>query len=762
MMEPHMYVWISIVAIVVLILIVPPIRTLLFGKLLLNIMRKMLPTIGDTERIALEAGTVWWDKELFSGKPNWKKMMNFHIKSLTKEEQAFVDGPVEELCRMSDDWKINQQWDLTPEIWKFLKDKGFFGMIIPKNYGGLGFSAQAHSAVITKIGSRSTSVAVTVMVPNSLGPAELLLHYGTEEQKNYYLPRLARGEEIPCFALTEPTAGSDASSIRSTGIVCKGKFEGQEVLGLRLNWDKRWITLSPVATLIGLAFQMKDPDHLLGVEDEIGITCALVPANLTGIDIGKRHNPLHSSFQNGPTRGHDVFVPLSYIIGGQKMAGQGWRMLMECLAAGRSISLPAMACGNSKLAIRTIAAHGKIREQFNTPIGKFEGIEERVTHMTGLMYICDASRKLTAGAVDDGEKPSVVSAIMKAYITENARQIINDAMDIRAGAGITLGPKNPLGNVYMSIPISITVEGANILTRTLIIFGQGAIRCHPFIQDELKAIDENNVKNFDRAFFGHIFHVIKNAFRTLFHGLTGAHLACGYGSGDQRRILQKLSRISAAYAFLSDTAMGVLGGALKRKEKISGRLADILAWQYLAAACVKKFIDDGKRKEDLPFLVWTTDYCLYGIQRAFYGVFQNFQPGILGWTLKKMVFPFGSPFRIPTDIQGRELSIALFDDQNIKDRLTEGMFIPKNEPEGLGWMEATLDQMKICEPISQKLKLAISKKLLSRHSERLLEDAVDSKIITPEEKNQMVHMEEMKHKAIQVDEFSKDYFSHEK
>jgi acyl-CoA dehydrogenase len=741
-----------------LLFAIAPIRRLIFARPLLAIMKRVLPPIGETERIALEAGTVWWDRDLFSGNPNWKKMLDFKIQPLSNEEKMFLDGPVQKLCTMANDWEINKQWDLPPEIWSFLKEHRFFGMIIPKKYGGLGFSAQAHSEVVSKLGSRSTSVAVTVMVPNSLGPAELLLHYGTEEQKDHYLPRLARGQEIPCFALTEPQAGSDASSIRSSGVICNGIFEGKPTVGIRLNWDKRWITLAPISTLIGLAFQLKDPEHILGNDEDIGITCALIPSHLPGIEIGKRHNTLHASFQNGPTRGTDVFVPLSYIIGGEAMAGQGWRMLMECLAAGRSISLPAMACGNSKLALRLIAAHGKVREQFNLSIGKFEGVEEKIANMAGLTYLSDASRKLTAGAVDAGEKPSVVSAIMKAYTTENARQIVNDAMDIRAGSGITLGPKNPLGPIYMATPISITVEGANILTRTLIIFGQGAIRCHPFVQKEIEAVAKKDYAGFDAAFFGHVAHVIRNGIRTLLLGLTSGRMTFTGSRCPQSRILQKLTRVSASFAFLSDVSMGVMGGSLKRKEKISGRLADILSWMYLATASVKRFKDEGERKEDVPFLMWTTHLCLYNIQRAFYGVFTNFKPGIISWVLRKMIFPLGAPFRLPNDDIGHKLTQSLFENAELRDRLTQGIYLPRDQEEGLGFLEATMDMMRDCEPLVAKIREATSRKIIDRHQLDIFQQALNSNIITASDKNKLEAMEIMKTKAIQVDEFEQDYF----
>ncbi len=532
--------------------------------------RQLLPPLSRTEREALEAGTVWWDGELFRGNPDWDKLLGLPMPQLSADEEAFLAGPVEELCRMLDDWRIVAELqDLPAEVWRFIREKGFFGMIIPKEYGGLEFSALAHSQVIVKIASRSVTAAVTVMVPNSLGPAELLLRYGTKEQKEYYLPRLASGEEIPCFALTGPEAGSDAASIPDTGVVCRGMFAGEEIIGIRLNWEKRYITLGPVATVIGLAFRLFDPEHLLGPHDEPGITLALIPADTPGITIGSRHSPLGIPFQNGPNQGKDVFIPLDWIIGGKSGAGQGWRMVMEGLAAGRSISLPALSTGGSKLVCRVAGAFAGVRRQFHLPIGRFEGIEEALARIAGNTYLLDASRTMTCGAVDQGERPSLISAIVKYHSTERMRRIVNDGMDVLGGSGISLGPRNLLGHLYQSAPIGITVEGANILTRSMIIFGQGLIRCHPYILKEMRAVTnpdaEAGLTEFDQLLADHIGFALNNAARALFLGITGGYTA-KVPAGPGRRYFQAATRFSAAFALTTDIALLSLGGALKRRE----------------------------------------------------------------------------------------------------------------------------------------------------------------------------------------------------
>ena len=591
-----------------LILNLPALRRPILARPLLKLFRRMLPPLSETEREALEAGTVGWDGELFSGHPDWHKLLSPPAPRLTPAEQAFLDGPVEELCRMLDDWRIVElDRDLPPSVWQFLKQQRFFGMIIPSSYGGLGFSVLAHSQVIMKVASRSVTGAVTVMVPNSLGPAELLLHYGTPAQKNHYLPLLARGEEIPCFALTGPEAGSDAAAIPDRGVVCRGIFEGQEIVGIRLNWEKRYITLGPVATLIGLAFKLSDPERLLGDRAEPGITLALIPVDTPGISIGTRHMPLDIPFQNGPNWGRDVFIPLEWIIGGPERAGQGWRMLMECLGVGRAISLPALSTGAGKLACRATGAYARIRRQFKLPIGQLEGIEEPLARMAGLTYQMEAARVMTCAAVDRGEKPSVLSAIVKYSLTEGMRRVVNDAMDVQGGSGISLGPRNLLGRVYQAIPIGITVEGANILTRSMIIFGQGAVRCHPYVLREIRAVADPDqaagLIDFDRAFFGHCGFTVSTAARALWLGVSGGRLLAAPG-GPCRRLLQITSRLSAAFVLAADLSMIIIGSGLKRREKLSGRLADILANLYLVSAAIKQFEDHGRPADELPLLEW--------------------------------------------------------------------------------------------------------------------------------------------------------------
>ncbi len=669
----------------VLVLGVPFLRRLLVSSFILKIFRKILPQVSQTEQEALDAGTVWWDGELFSGRPRWSKLLAFPKPALSDEEQAFLDNEVEQLCGMIDDWDVTHtRQDLSPEAWQFIKDKGFFGMIIPKSYGGLEFSAQAHSAVVTKVSSRSGTAAVTVMVPNSLGPAELLLKYGTQEQKDKYLRRLAKGLEVPCFALTGPFAGSDAGAIPDVGIVCYGEFNGQKnVLGLRVTWEKRYITLAPVATLLGLAFKLYDPDHLLGAEQSRGITLALIPTDTPGVQVGRRHFPLNCAFQNGPTQGKDVFIPMDYIIGGTQRIGQGWRMLMECLAAGRSISLPASATGGVKLAVRSSGAYGRVRKQFHVPVGKFEGVEEALARIGGHAYVMDAARKMTALAVDLGEKPSVVSAIVKYHCTERGRMVINDAMDVHGGKGICMGPDNYLARAYQSIPIGITVEGANILTRSLIIFGQGAVRAHPYVLKEIQAAHEQNnskaVRDFDEAFFGHITFSLSNAVRTLAYGMSGGLLIAVPTEQPTKRYYQQLTRYAAAFAFASDIAMLVLGGALKRREKLSARLGDVLSQLYLCSAVLKKFEDDGRPEEDLPLLHWAMEDSLFRVQTAFDGVLQNFPNRFFALLMRALIFPLGQCRRPPSDELGHRVSSLLMKPGAARDRLTAGMYLPSDE-----------------------------------------------------------------------------------
>ncbi len=744
----------------VLVLGVPALRRQLVSSFILKIFRKILPQVSQTEQEALDAGTVWWDGDLFSGRPHWGKLLAFPKPELSAEEQDFLDNEVEQLCRMIDDWDVTHtRHDLSPETWQFIKDKGFFGMIIPKEYGGLEFSALAHSAVVTKVASRSGTGAVTVMVPNSLGPAELLLKYGTQEQKDKYLRRLAKGLEVPCFALTGPFAGSDAGAIPDTGVVCYGDFNGHKhMLGVRMNWEKRYITLAPVATLLGLAFKLYDPDHLLGAEQSRGITLALIPTDTPGVQVGRRHFPLNCAFQNGPTQGKDVFIPMDYIIGGTQRIGQGWRMLMECLAAGRSISLPASATGGVKLAARSSGAYGRVRKQFHVPVGKFEGVEEALARIGGNAYVMDAARKLTALAVDLGEKPSVISAIVKYHCTERGRVVINDAMDVHGGKGICLGPDNYLGRFYQNTPIGITVEGANILTRSLIIFGQGAVRAHPYVLKEIAAAHEQNnqkaVHKFDEAFFGHISFSLSNAVRTLLYSLTGGRLIAVPTAQPTRCYYQQLSRYAAAFAFASDIAMLSLGGALKRREKLSARLGDVLSQLYLSSAVLKKFEDDGRPQDDLPLLHWAMQDNLFRIQTAFDGVLQNFPNRFFALLMRVLIFPLGQCRRPPSDELGHQVATLLMKPGVARDRLTQGMYLPSDENDAVGALEASLASTLVCEPLQAELEKARKeRKLKSLDELQLIVEARDKGIITPEQALQLERDYALRRKVIMVDDF---------
>ncbi|MBS0589445.1 MAG: acyl-CoA dehydrogenase [Proteobacteria bacterium] len=750
---------VSVLTAVAVVFGVPSIRRTLITRRVMPIFAKVLPRLGDTERIALDAGTVWWDAELFSGKPDWNKLLDFKPQPLSADEQAFLDGPVEQLCAMLDDWQIQQLRDLPPDVWQFIRTQGFFGMIIPKQYGGHGFSAIAHSRVVTRISSRSVAAAVTVMVPNSLGPGELLLHYGTDAQKNYYLPRLARGEEIPCFGLTGPEAGSDAAATQSTGVVEKRMIEGKETLGLRLNWKKRYITLAPVATLVGLAFRIQDPDHLLGDKDDLGITCALIPHDLPGIEIGLRHDPMGVPFMNGPIVGNDVFISLDQIIGGRDGIGQGWRMLMECLAAGRSISLPALSVGAAQMMTRICGAYATVREQFDTPIGRFEGIEEPLARIAGKTYLMTATRTLTCGALDAGEKPAVLSAIAKAYLTESMREVVTDAMDIRAGSAIQRGPRNSLARAWDAVPIGITVEGANILTRSMIIYGQGAIRCHPFVQKEILAVAANDLTAFDAALFGHINLVVRNVARAKLLALSGSRLAAAPTVQDTRRYYQHLSRFSAAFEFASDLAMGTLGGALKRREKLSGRLADALAYLYLASAALKRYEDEAKTTAHLNLVRWCAEHCLYRVQEALLGVIENLPTRPAAWALRLAVFPLGARFRPPSDALGARVARDLLEDREARTSLTEDVFVPPPSDPGLGALEAALDKAVRAIPVETKLRDAVRAGTLDRAPGHMLDEmGIKAGVITQAEYDLLQEAEAARNEVIAVDAFDPAIF----
>jgi len=741
---------------------VPGLRRSFLSDRLLKWFRAALPQVSQTEQEALDAGTVWWDGELFSGKPSWERLLATPQPRLTDEEQAFLDGPTEELCRLCDDWQITHELnDLPEEVWRFIKDQGFLGMIIPKEYGGLGFSAYAHSQVVQKLATRNATACVTVMVPNSLGPAELLLHYGTAEQKNHYLPRLARGEEMPCFALTSPDAGSDAGGIPDYGIVCKGMHEGREVLGMRVTWEKRYITLGPVATLLGLAFKLYDPDGLLGDERDIGITLALIPTTHPGVNIGRRHFPLNASFMNGPNSGEDVFIPMDWVIGGQPYVGQGWRMLMESLAAGRSISLPSSSAGMAKIAARTTGAYARVRSQFKLPIGKFEGVEEALGRIGGNTYVIDAARRMTAGAVDLGEKPSVISAIVKYHATERGRQVVNDAMDVHGGKGICLGPSNYLGRAYQQIPIGITVEGANILTRTMMIFGQGAIRCHPYVLKEIAAAGEPDPSRaseaFDQAFWGHAGFVLSNFARALFSGLTAARLISVPGAPELRAYYQQLTRMSAAFAFAADVSMLVLGGDLKRKEKLSGRLGDILSQLYLASATLKRFEDDGRHQADLPFVHWALQDALCRIQEAFYGVFANFPNRWVALLMRLVAFPLGRAFTPPDDRLGSAIARVMMQSCEARERLANNTFVWRTESDPVGCLELALDAVADGEAAEAKLRALVKAGTVAAYTEAgQIEQALAAGALDAIEAAALRRFRDLQRRCIMVDDFDND------
>ena len=737
---------------------VPAIRRGLVSKTLLDVFRKIMPEMSQTEADALESGTVWWDGELFSGRPNWQRLLNTPAPKISAEEQAFLDNEVEELCGMLDEWKITHVWcDLPPEAWDYLKKKGFFAMIIPKRYGGREFSALMNSEVLAKIATRSATCASIVAVPNSLGPAELLLRYGTEEQKNHYLPRLASGEDVPCFALTAPTAGSDAASIHDSGVVCKGMWEGKEIVGMRLNWDKRYITLAPVATVLGLAFKLYDPDHLLGTTEDYGITCALIPPHLPGVTIGRRHFPLNLPFQNGPTQGKDVFVPLDFIIGGLPKAGHGWRMLMECLGAGRAISLPSNTTGAARLGVYTTGAYARVRKQFHLPIARFDGIDEVLGRMGGTLYAMEAVRSMTAGAIDQGEAPAVCAAISKCHVTEMARQVGNDAMDVHGGKGIQLGPKNYLGRGYQSIPVAITVEGANILTRNLMIYGQGAIRCHPYVLKELRAAsDEDHARalvDFDDALFRHIGLAMSNAARSVWLALTNAKFTRVPVTGHTERYYQHINRYSAAFVLASDAAMLSLGGALKKKEKLSARLGDMLSYMYIASAVLKRFEDQGRPLEDLPLVEWACRDALYRLQESMHSFLRNFPNRPVAAVLRFLIFPRGRTYSAPGDVLGHQVAELISLPGPARERLTRNIYTGDHTTP-VGMFKEALDLATRLEPAERKIREAEKQgKLAPARGESPIAAAEAAKVVSAQEARELARLEELTAAIIAVDDF---------
>lgn len=750
--------WVAVVVLLPFGLILAPrLRRRVLTKPILGLTRRLgiVPAISETERVALEAGSVWLDGEIFSGRPDWTRVLAEPYPGLSAEEQAFLDGPVEAACRMTDDWAIHCAQDLPPDVWTFLGRERFFAMIIPKEHGGLAFSARAQAAVITKLASHSVPLAVTVMVPNSLGPAELLVHYGTKEQRARYLPRLARGEEIPCFALTEPEAGSDAGAISSRGEVVRG--EGGD-LALKLTWNKRYITLAPVATLVGLAFKLHDPDNLLGRGEDLGITCALVPASLPGVELGRRHDPLGVAFLNGPTTGRDVIVPIDAIIGGVEGAGQGWRMLMECLAAGRSISLPSLSVGTAKLTCRVAGAHAAVRRQFGIPIGRFEGIEEPLARIAGLTWIMEATQVATCGGLDAGGKPSVISAIAKLGQTELARTVIRDGMDIVGGGGIVLGPSNHLGRIHCGQPISITVEGANILTRSLIVFGQGVIRCHPFAWKEADAIARGDVDALDAVLWKHVGHVVRNTCRSFALSLSRGLLAMPPVPGPTFRYWQRLEWASASFALLSDVALGTLGGDLKRRERLSGHLADVLSWIYLGTCVLKRFEAEGRREEDLEIVRWSLDHALARVEEGFSEATRNFPVPVVGRLLALhartwgRINPIGLP---PREAGAASVARILLQPGLLRERLVAGTHVPPDPSRHLARLERAFDLAARSAGVADRIKAAMRRGDLPRgEPSDAAVLAVEKGVISADDAALLRDAEDARRDVVQVDSFA--------
>lgn len=745
-------------AVVAIPLAYEPIRKDIISKKLLAFYKKVSPEMSQTEQEAIDAGTVWWDGELFSGKPNWQKLHGIAQPKLTAEEQAFLDGPCETVCTMVNEWQINHvDADLPDDVWEYLKEHKFFAMIIEKKYGGLAFSAYAQSRVLQKLAGVSAVLSSTVGVPNSLGPGELLQHYGTQEQQDYYLPRLAAGQEIPCFALTSPEAGSDAGAIPDQGIIKKGTFNGEEVLGMSLTFNKRYITLAPVATVVGLAFKLYDPDGLLSDQEDLGITCALIPRDTEGLQIGRRHFPLNVPFHNGPVKGEEVFVPLSYIIGGEQMAGKGWRMLMECLSVGRCITLPSSAAGGAKQLAMATGAYARIRRQFRLPIGQMEGVEEMLARIGGNAYLMDAVTSFSTAGVDLGEKPSVISAICKYHLTEKMRTAVNDSMDIHGGKGICLGPNNYLGRAYQGTPISITVEGANILTRNMMIFGQGAMRCHPYVLDEIYAAQKTDkteqLTAFDKAVWGHIGFAFANTLRSAWFSLSGNRLSSTPFSDDTSKYYRALQGYSANLALLTDISMGVLGGELKRRERLSARLGDILSHLYLGSAVLKRYDEQGRLHEDLPFVHWAMQDSLHQIDIAIDDFIRNFPVAPVGIVLRALVQPFGKRFDKPSDKVEHKIAHILQNPCSARSRLGDGQYLTRHEGSLFGDLEQTLDNIIKVEPIFDRICKALGEKLPMTRLDDLADKALAANIISEEDAALLKETEAGRLRTINVDDF---------
>ncbi|UVL22956.1 acyl-CoA dehydrogenase [Pseudomonas donghuensis] len=744
-------------------LLLPDLRRNVLSAPLFGWFQRTLPPMSQTEREAIDAGTVWWDGELFSGRPDWNTLLGYSKAELTEEEQAFIDGPTEALCAMVSDWQIGQDLDLPPAAWEHIKRHGFFALIIPKEYGGKGFSAYAHSQVAMKLATRSGDLASTVMVPNSLGPAELLLHYGTDQQRNHYLPRLARGDEIPCFALTGPLAGSDAGAMPDTGVICKGQWQGEEVIGLRLNWEKRYITLGPVATLLGLAFKAYDPEHLLGDKEELGISLALIPTDIPGVEIGKRHLPLGAAFMNGPNSGKDVFVPLDFLIGGQDMLGKGWMMLMNCLSVGRSISLPAVGTGAAKYTSLVTGQYARIREQFNVPLAAFEGIQESLARIGGNAFLMDSARLLTAKAVDLGEKPSVLSAILKYHLTERGRECIQHAMDVHGGKGIIMGPNNYLGRNWQGVPIFITVEGANILSRNLMIFGQGAIRCHPFVLKEMALAGREDhdqaLKEFDQLLMQHIGFAVGNAASTLVLGLGLGHFEKVPGDALSQGYFRALNRQAAAFALLADLCMMLLGGELKRRERLSARLGDVLSHLYLGSAALKRYHDLNSPEHLQPLLRWAMEESLGQAEKALDRLLDNFPNRLLGYALRLVVFPFGRRHSGPSDELDAEIAelIGRAKGDPALEELLAGCYRPQAEGDPVAALQQAYEQLSASEPLRKKLQQALkSGQVAAAPGESVIDAALHAGVLQAVEAQSLHAAETARRRVIDVDAFNKE------
>ncbi len=741
-------------------LAVPSIRRKFVVEPAFGLVQKILPKVSDTEAQALDAGTVGFDAEIFSGSPDWAKLQAIPPIQLSREEQAFLDGPTDELCRMIDDWQIRHANREIPEpVWAFVKKHGFLGMLISKDHGGLGFSAQAQSLILGKIASRSPDVVTIVMVPNSLGPGELIEKYGTDEQKHHFLPRLARGDEVPCFSLTGPTSGSDAATMRDIGTVTRGRHDGRDTLGVTLSWDKRYITLGPKATLVGLAFRLFDPDNILGKGEDVGITLALIPANHPGVNIGRRHLPSGAAFPNGPNWGNDVFIPMQWIIGGDKMAGQGWRMLMECLSAGRAISLPSSATAGAKTMLRVTSAYARIRKQFGLPISRMEGIEEPLVRIIETAYVNEAARAMTASMVSRGEKPSVISALMKYQTTEKMRRSVNDAMDIHGGRAICDGPSNYLQSAYQMVPVGITVEGANILTRTLITFAQGALRSHPYLYKEVQSAQDTDRKRgldaFEDAFCGHIAFSLSNATGAFFHNLTGGALASAPDNATRMSVwYRQLARASRSFAFVADLTVALLGGGLKTKQKITGRLADALSELYMLSAVLKRYDDDARPQGDHQIVELAAMNGLYRFQEAMSGTIDNFPAAWARPFMRAVVFPLGRRFKPAPDALGRAVAKHVLEPGEVRDRLTRHIFVSKDVNDPTGLLEVTLEKVIAAEPVEKKLEKAIRDGVVRRyHGIDWFQDAVSKSVLTTAEADQLREVERLVAKVIAVDHF---------